>query len=72
MMFLGDNAGTITARTAETAHFGVEDIGWQALGPAVACTTLSTAVVVLRWYTRCRLARCLGLDDYVILLSVVR
>jgi hypothetical protein len=71
MMFQDDITGDIAERTADTAHFGVHDIGWQALGPAVACTALSTAVVAIRWYTRCKLARCLGLDDYVILLSVV-
>ena len=55
----------------ENAHFGAEDIGWNALGPAVACTILSTLVVAVRWYTRWRVVRCLGLDDYVILLSQV-
>jgi len=54
-----------------SAHFGADDIGWQALGPAIACVTASTCVVALRWYTRCRIVRCLGWDDYVILLSLV-
>lgn len=62
----------ITSRRSERlAHFGARDIGWQALGPAIACAVLSTAVVGLRWYTRARLVRCLGWDDYVILLSLV-
>ncbi|KAK0356747.1 hypothetical protein LTR59_000971 [Friedmanniomyces endolithicus] len=54
-----------------SAHFGADDIGWQALGPAIACVTASTCVVALRWYTRCRIVRCLGWDDYVILLSLL-
>lgn len=53
-------------------HFGANDIGWQALGPALGCTLLATVVVAARWYSRCRIARCVGLDDYVILLSLVR
>ncbi|KAI7658356.1 hypothetical protein KC318_g11275, partial [Hortaea werneckii] len=58
-------------RSERLAHFGARDIGWQALGPAIACAVLSTAVVGLRWYTRARLVRCLGWDDYVILLSLI-
>lgn len=60
------------APTPISTKFGAEEIGWQALGPAIACTTLATTVVTLRWYTRCYLARCLGVDDIVILLSIVR
>ena len=59
------------APTPISTNFGAEEIGWQALGPAIACTVLATTVVTIRWYTRCRLARCLGLDDVVILLSIV-
>lgn len=59
------------APTPINTSFGSKEIGWQALGPAIACTALATAVVALRWYTRCRLARCVGLDDCVILFSVV-
>jgi hypothetical protein len=59
------------APTPISTSFGSEEIGWQALGPAIACTVLATTVVALRWYTRCRLARCLGVDDIVILLSIV-
>ncbi|KAI7393871.1 hypothetical protein KC336_g16228, partial [Hortaea werneckii] len=58
-------------RSERLAHFGARDIGWQALSPAIACAVLSTAVVGLRWYTRARLVRCLGWDDYVILLSLI-
>ncbi|KAI7228396.1 hypothetical protein KC330_g7921 [Hortaea werneckii] len=61
----------ISPRSERLAHFGARDIGWQALGPAIACAVLSTAVVGLRWYTRARLVRCLGWDDYVILLSLI-
>lgn len=60
-----DHAGPVSV------HFGAKEIGWQALGPAIACTTVATGVVALRWYTRCRLASCLGLDDCVILFSLV-
>jgi hypothetical protein len=59
------------APTAIPTSFGAKEIGWQALGPAIACTTLATTVVILRWYTRCRLARCLGVDDIIILFSIV-
>lgn len=69
---LHHNSLAITSRRNERlAHFGARDIGWQALGPAIACAILSTAVVGLRWYTRARLVRCLGWDDCVILLSLV-
>lgn len=53
------------------AHFGAGDIGWTALGPAIAFSLVATLVVALRWYTRSRLVRIIGLDDYVILLSLV-
>nr|POE72879.1 hypothetical protein CFP56_30818 [Quercus suber] len=57
--------------TPETAQVGAKDIGWQALAPAIVCTVASTVIVVLRWYTRYRIARCLGSDDCVILHSLV-
>lgn len=67
-----DTDNDLAPGSGETvARFGAKDIGWQALGPAIGCTVLSTAVVGLRWYTRCRLVRCVGWDDYVILLSLV-
>jgi hypothetical protein len=59
------------APTPVSTSFSAQEIGWQALGPAIACTMLATTVVTLRWYTRCRLARCLGVDDVVILFSLV-
>lgn len=59
------------APTPISTSFGAEEIGWQALGPAIAGTSLATAVVALRWYTRCRLARCVGGDDVIILFSMV-
>jgi hypothetical protein len=59
------------APTPISTSFGAEEIGWQALGPAIACTMLATTVVTLRWYTRYRIARCLGVDDFIILLSIV-
>jgi hypothetical protein len=54
-----------------SAHLGAKDIGWQALGPALGCTLLAVSVVATRWYTRWKVANCVGLDDYVILVSVV-
>lgn len=54
-----------------TLRLSAKDIGWQALGPAIACAALSTFIVSLRWYTRCRIVRSLGWDDYIILLSLV-
>lgn len=59
------------APTPISTSFGAEEIGWQALGPAIACTILATTVVTLRWYARCRLARCLGVDDVIVLFSIV-
>lgn len=59
------------APTPISTSFGAEEIGWQALGPAIACTIIATTFVTLRWYTRSRLAHCLGLDDVVILFSIV-
>lgn len=52
-------------------EFGAGDVGWQALGPAIVLTVASSVVVALRWYTRCKLVRCVGFDDYIILLSLV-
>lgn len=66
------NRVTDWAPTPISTSFGAEEIGWQALGPAIACTTLATIVVASRWYTRYRLARCIGVDDVVILFSLVR
>lgn len=57
--------------SATAAHFGAGDLGLDALVPAVLCTFLATTVVGLRWYTRCKITHCIGLDDYVILLSLV-
>ena len=72
-MFQDDISNILSRETAsQNQHHGVGDISWQALGPATACTFLSVAVVAMRWYTRYKLASCVGLDDYVILLSVVR
>lgn len=59
------------APTPISTNFGAKEIGWQALGPAVGCSALATVVVLLRWCTRCRLARCVGVDDLVILFSMV-
>ena len=72
-MFLSHVQDKVTdwVPTPISTNFGAEEIGWQALGPAIACTVLATTVVTLRWYTRCRLARCLGVDDFIILLSIV-
>ncbi|KAK3073367.1 hypothetical protein LTR53_005119 [Teratosphaeriaceae sp. CCFEE 6253] len=70
-MFQEDLDDHIGGGDPTVAHFGAKDIGWQALGPAIACVAVSTCVVALRWYTRCRLVRCVGWDDYVILLSML-
>lgn len=68
----GESHAFDEATAPEKAHFGAGDIGWQALAPALGCTILATLIVAARWYSRCRLAQCLGIDDYVILLSLVR
>ncbi|KAM3417296.1 hypothetical protein BST61_g5552 [Cercospora zeina] len=57
--------------SAATAHFGAGNLGLNALIPAVLCTVFATTVVLLRWYTRCKIVHCIGLDDYVILLSLL-
>jgi len=59
------------APTPISTSFGAEEIGWQALGPSIACATLATIVVASRWYTRYRLARCIGVDDVIILFSMM-
>ncbi|KAF2163597.1 hypothetical protein M409DRAFT_68495 [Zasmidium cellare ATCC 36951] len=68
-----DNNVSLSTEPASptAAHFGAGDVGWTALGPAIAFSVLATIVVVLRWYTRSRLVRIIGLDDYVILLSLI-
>ncbi|KAK5119807.1 hypothetical protein LTR85_007133 [Meristemomyces frigidus] len=71
-MFEDDADDSIAPVTGPAvAQFGAKDIGWQALGTAIAFAVLSTCVVALRWYTRCRLVRCVGWDDYVISLSLL-
>ncbi|KAF2208550.1 hypothetical protein CERZMDRAFT_49170 [Cercospora zeae-maydis SCOH1-5] len=57
--------------SAATAHFGAGNLGLNALVPAVLCTFFATTVVILRWYTRCKIVHCIGLDDCVILLSLL-
>ncbi|KAK5164648.1 uncharacterized protein LTR77_009854 [Saxophila tyrrhenica] len=59
------------SRDASTPTIAQNDIGWQALAPALACTLLATLVVAARWYTRCRIAKCTGPDDWIILLSLI-
>lgn len=70
-MLVGGGHGGSESNSEERAHFGGNDIGWQAFGPAIAFTLLATFVVSARWFARHRLAQCVGLDDYVILLSLV-
>ncbi|KAK5728461.1 hypothetical protein LTR15_001597 [Elasticomyces elasticus] len=70
-MFREDIDDNLAGGDPRVPHFGIHDMGWQALGPTIACVFVSTCVVALRWYTRCRLVRCVGWDDYVILLSMV-
>ena len=62
---------TSPPQSALTETFGAIDIGWEALGPAIACTALATLTVALRWYTRCKIVRCVGTDDIIVLLSLV-
>ncbi|KAK8203365.1 hypothetical protein M8818_005256 [Zalaria obscura] len=46
------------------------DIGNEALGPTIALTVLATMVVGLRCWTRVYIVKGLGVDDYVILVSL--
>ena len=63
-----DSSEVMSAKTeGSVAH----DIGWQALGPAIAFTILATVIVTLRWYARYGVAQCVGPDDYVVLISLV-
>ncbi|EME43579.1 hypothetical protein DOTSEDRAFT_174493 [Dothistroma septosporum NZE10] len=57
--------------SATAVHFGAGDIGWTAFGPSIGLSLLATVIVVLRWYTRARLVRIVGLDDWVILISLL-
>ncbi|CAK4030963.1 hypothetical protein DOTSEDRAFT_174493 [Lecanosticta acicola] len=66
-----DDAMALNSPPPVTVHLGAGDVGWRALGPAIAFGVLATTVVALRWYTRCNLVRNIGLDDWVILLSLV-
>ena len=50
---------------------GSSNIGNDALIPTIIFTVLATIVVGLRWYTRCQISHCIGLDDYVILFALV-
>ncbi|KAF2191783.1 hypothetical protein K469DRAFT_731964 [Zopfia rhizophila CBS 207.26] len=42
------------------------DIGYQALAPVVAFTTLAIVLVLMRWYTRAFFTRKVGLEDFCI------
>jgi hypothetical protein len=46
-------------------------IGWRALGPGVAVTSLALIVLSLRWYTKLKLTGNVGPDDFLISLSMV-
>lgn len=71
-MFLARSYIQPRSDAEERVHFGAEDVGWQALGPAIACVWLATCAVAARWFSRLHLARCVGLEDYVIVLALVR
>ena len=46
-------------------------ISWGILGPTMAVTILATLVVLSRLWTRLMITRATGLDDVVIVLSLV-
>jgi hypothetical protein len=48
------------------------DIGYSALGSAVAFTVLALVSVIMRWYTRAFLIRQVRVDDLLITLALVR
>jgi hypothetical protein len=50
---------------------GPADIGWHALGPAIALTAMAFATVVLRWYSRAIITRRVGLEDTLITLALL-
>ncbi|QIX02523.1 hypothetical protein AMS68_008040 [Peltaster fructicola] len=52
-------------------ELSTDEIGWYALGPTIAITVLATTIVALRWYTRAYIARCVGNDDLIILISLM-
>jgi hypothetical protein len=47
------------------------NLRWDALTPTIITTTLATAVVVLRLVVRCKFVKAVGIDDVVILVSLV-
>lgn len=57
---------------ATEVHFDRDEVGWVALGPTIAVTILASIVVAMRWYTRAFVACCIGKDDCIILVSMVR
>ena len=65
------NTASSKPTSSDTENSVANDIGWQALGPAIAFTLIATFVVSLRWYTRYKISQCVGLDDYVVLISMV-
>jgi hypothetical protein len=48
------------------------ELGWEALGPGIAFTSLALIFLSLRCYTRLKLTCYVGFDDYIISLSMVR
>jgi hypothetical protein len=61
-----------SSRSTPYASLSATDVGWQSLGPAVAFTTVATLIVSMRWYTRGVLLRCVGREDGIITISMVR
>lgn len=56
----------------QIAHLREEDLGLQQFAVAVAFTILACVTVCLRIFTRMRLVHLVGLEDYFIVLSMVR
>lgn len=47
------------------------NIGWLALGPAIAFCSIAMLIVLARWYTRLSLVRAAGKEDILISTSIV-
>ncbi|KAF1981378.1 hypothetical protein K402DRAFT_467564 [Aulographum hederae CBS 113979] len=59
------------AEESLTEAFSLDGIGWHALAPAIAFTTLALFAMCLRWYTRIGILRALGLDDILLTVAMI-
>lgn len=58
--------------TSMSPEMAGENTAWVALTTVVLLSTLAVASVALRLYTRIVLVKSLGIDDYTVLIALVR